>query len=207
MNNQWHAFKIDETLRKLNTSQTGLTDSEVTERRAKYGYNEIEEKAGISPFILFLSQFKSLLIVILFAAAMVSLVLGKLPEAISIMTIVLFAGILGFIQEFRAGKALASLKKMAAPLAIVLRDGKEQEIPSRELVPGDIIKIAMGAKVPADARILKSANLKVEEAALTGESVPVEKTPKLWKVKIPLSAIAIILFLPELQYHLAEEPP
>jgi Ca2+-transporting ATPase len=179
MNNQWHAFKIDETLRKLNTSQTGLTDSEVTERRAKYGYNEIEEKAGISPFILFLSQFKSLLIVILFAAAMVSLVLGKLPEAISIMTIVLFAGILGFIQEFRAGKALASLKKMAAPLAIVLRDGKEQEIPSRELVPGDIIKIAMGAKVPADARILKSANLKVEEAALTGESVPVEKNTEV----------------------------
>lgn len=179
MNNQWHAFKIDETLRKLNTSLTGLTASEVTERRAKYGYNEIEEKAGISPLVLFLSQFKSLLIVILFAAAMVSLVLGKIPEAISIMTIVLFAGILGFIQEFRAGKALASLKKMAAPLAIVLRDGKEQEIPSRELVPGDIIKIAMGAKVPADARILKSVNLKVEEAALTGESVPVEKNTEV----------------------------
>ncbi|MBK7867053.1 MAG: hypothetical protein IPJ75_08730 [Ignavibacteriales bacterium] len=167
MNNQWHAFKIDDTLRKLNTSQMGLTASEVADRQTKYGFNEIEEKAGISPFVLFLSQFKSLLIVILFAAAMVSLVLGKLPEAISIMTIVIFAGVLGFIQEFRAGKALASLKKMAAPLAIVLRDGKEQEIPSRELVPGDIIKIAMGAKVPADARILKSANLKVEEAALT----------------------------------------
>jgi len=180
---------------KLGTHPEGLSSAELDERVKKYGYNELEEKAAVSPLALFISQFKSLLIIILFAAAVISLVLGKIPEAVSIITIVIFAGVLGFIQEFRAGKALQALKKMAAPLAVVVRDGKEQEIPSRELVPGDIIKIAMGAKIPADARIIKCANLKVEEAALTGESVPVDKhTDPVAGDNIPLGDRNNILF-------------
>jgi len=196
MNNiQWHSLKSDETLRKLNSHTDGLTTQEVSERIAKYGYNEIEEKAAVSPLALFISQFNSLLIIILFVAAIVSLSFGKITEAISIIIIVIFAGVLGFIQEFRAGKALQSLKKMAAPLAIVIRNGKEQEIASRELVPGDIIKISMGAKIPADARIIKCANLKVEEAALTGESVPVDKhTDPVHGENIPLGDRNNILF-------------
>lgn len=196
MNNiQWHSLKSDETLRKLNSHTDGLTTQEVSERIAKYGYNEIEEKAAVSPLALFISQFNSLLIIILFVAAIVSLSFGKITEAISIIIIVIFAGVLGFIQEFRAGKALQSLKKMAAPLAIVIRNGKEQEIASRELVPGDIIKISMGAKIPADARIIKCANLKVEEAALTGESVPVDKhTDSVQGENIPLGDRNNILF-------------
>lgn len=196
MNNiQWHSLKSDETLRKLNSHTDGLTTQEVSERIAKYGYNEIEEKAAVSPLALFISQFNSLLIIILFVAAIVSLSFGKITEAISIIIIVIFAGVLGFIQEFRAGKALQSLKKMAAPLAIVIRNGKEQEIASRELVPGDIIKISMGAKIPADARIIKCANLKVEEAALTGESVPVDKhTDPVQGENIPLGDRNNILF-------------
>lgn len=195
MNIQWHSLKSDETLRKLNSHTDGLTTEEVSERIQKYGYNEIEEKAAISPLALFIAQFNSLLIIILFVAAIVSLSFGKITEAISIIIIVIFAGVLGFIQEFRAGKALQSLKKMAAPLAIVIRNGKEQEIASRELVPGDIIKISMGAKVPADARIIKCANLKVEEAALTGESVPVDKhTDPVEGENIPLGDRNNILF-------------
>ena len=195
MSTQWHSLKSDETLMKLGTHPEGLSSAELDERVKKYGYNELEEKAAVSPLALFISQFKSLLIIILFAAAVISLVLGKIPEAVSIITIVIFAGVLGFIQEFRAGKALQALKKMAAPLAVVVRDGKEQEIPSRELVPGDIIKIAMGAKIPADARIIKCANLKVEEAALTGESVPVDKhTDPVAGDNIPLGDRNNILF-------------
>lgn len=195
MSTQWHSLKSDETMMKLGTHPEGLSTTELEERVKKYGYNELEEKAAVSPLALFISQFKSLLIIILFAAAVISLVLGKIPEAVSIITIVIFAGVLGFIQEFRAGKALQALKKMAAPLAIVVRDGKEQEIPSRELVPGDIIKIAMGAKIPADARIIKCANLKVEEAALTGESVPVDKhTDPVEGNDIPLGDRNNILF-------------
>ena len=195
MSTQWHSLRSDETLMKLGTHPEGLDSDELEDRIKKYGYNELEEKAAVSPLALFISQFKSLLIIILFAAAVISLVLGKIPEAVSIITIVIFAGVLGFIQEFRAGKALQALKKMAAPLAIVVRDGKEQEIPSRELVPGDIIKIAMGAKIPADARIIKCANLKVEEAALTGESVPVDKhTDPVPGNDIPLGDRNNILF-------------
>ncbi|OQY73240.1 MAG: hypothetical protein B6D45_08320 [Ignavibacteriales bacterium UTCHB3] len=195
MNTQWHSLSSDETLKRLSTCEDGLSTEDVVGRVQKFGYNELQEKAAVSPLMLLIAQFNSLLIIILFTAALISLIFGKLPEAISIITIVIFAGVLGFIQEFRAGKALQALKKMAAPTAIVIRNGKEQEIPSRELVPGDVIKIAMGDKVPADARIIKCANLKVEESALTGESLSVEKhTSAIAGENIPLGDRNNILF-------------
>ncbi|MGH9390341.1 MAG: cation-translocating P-type ATPase, partial [Vicinamibacteria bacterium] len=129
----------------------------------------------ISPWSLLLEQFKNVLIVILLVATALSAFLGHGLEAVAIAVIVLFAVLLGFIQEYRAERAIDALREMAAPTATVLRDGEENEIPARELVPGDVVLLAAGDKVPADLRLLEAINLKVEEAALTGESVAVEK--------------------------------
>ena len=136
------------------------------------------EKEKSSPWAIFLEQFKNFLIIILLVAIVLSAVLGEVADAIVIAVIVIFAAGLGFIQEYRAERAMEALKKMAAPLASVIRDGKETEIPARELVPGDIILLTTGDKIPADSRLLEAVNLRTEEAPLTGESVPVEKTDK-----------------------------
>lgn len=183
----WHSKNVDETLDLLHTSNDGLSESEVENRIKKYGKNELTVEEQLSPFLLFISQFKSLLIVILIAAAVISYSIGEIVEAIAIIIIVILAGVLGFIQEFRAGKAIESLKKMAAPLAHVKRGGEEKEITSSEIVPGDLIILKTGDKIPADARIIESSNLKIEEASLTGESLAVEKiTYQLDSENVPL---------------------
>jgi len=154
---------------------TGLGEAEVRRRSAEYGPNELKASARISPWALFFSQFKDILIQILLVGTLLSAFMGHATEAIAIATIVLFAVILSFVQEYRAERAIEALRRMAAPTANVIRDGKENKVPARELVPGDIILLKAGDKVPADARVIQSFNLQVEEAALTGESVPVEK--------------------------------
>lgn len=177
MENNWYNLSAMETLKALETDQVGLRSEDARKRLEKYGPNELIEGEKISPLKIFLSQFKNALILILLGAALAAAAIGEVIDAIVIFIIVGFASILGFVQEYRAERAIESLKKMAAPKAVVIRDGKETEIESKDLVPGDIIVLRMGSKVPADARIIEEANMKVEEAALTGESVAVEKSP------------------------------
>ena len=142
---------------------------------AQYGPNELQASHGVSPWAILLEQFKNILILILLAATVASAFLGHAVEAIAITVIVLFAVVLGFVQEYRAERAIEALRKMAAPTANALRDGKEVALPARDLVPGDVFLLRAGDKVPADSRLFESVNLQVEEAPLTGESVPIEK--------------------------------
>jgi Ca2+-transporting ATPase len=172
----WYQLDTAEVLQQLDTdAEKGLSQIEAALRLAKHGPNELQETHSISPWALLLEQFKNVLIVILLIATVISFFLGHSIEAIAIAIIVLFAVLLGFVQEYRAEKAINALREMVAPTATTLRDGKEVEIAARDLVPGDIILLRPGDKIPADARLIEALNLQVEEAALTGESVPVEK--------------------------------
>ncbi|HEX4954829.1 MAG TPA: cation-translocating P-type ATPase [Thermoanaerobaculia bacterium] len=171
----WHALTAEETLTQLATTGQGLTSEEAARRLAQHGPNELAAAERVSPWALLFGQFKNVLVLILLGGAVLSGVLGHAVEAIAIAVIVLFAVVLGFIQEFRAERALEALKRMAAPNATVLRDGVERRLPTRELVPGDVVLLAAGDRIPADARLLEAVNLEIEEAALTGESVAVPK--------------------------------
>ncbi len=171
----WHKLTAEEVLRTLDTGPSGLFEDEARRRLEKFGCNEIKEAKKISAMEIFLGQFKNVLILILLAAVLISALIGEVVDAIVIFIIVFFAAALGFVQEYRAEKAIEALKKLAAPTAMVIRDGVEKEIAARELVPGDAILLGMGDKIPADARLVEAVNLKTEEAALTGESIPVEK--------------------------------
>jgi Ca2+-transporting ATPase len=186
-NQPWHTLTQDEAFQALNTSPTGLTGAEAEKRLQETGPNEIQAARRISAFEILLEQFKNVLILILLAATALSLLLGHGIESVVIAIIVLFAVALGFVQEYRAERAIEALRQMAAPTATVLRDGAEIEIPARDLVPGDVILLHTGDRVPADGRLLESINMQVEEAALTGESVPVEKHARpLEKADLPL---------------------
>ena len=171
----WHSLETTQTLKELGTdSERGLTENEVARRLERYGHNELrEEERRISPFIIFINQFKNILIAILLVAAVLSAVVGELTGAVLILVIVIFCAVLGFTQEYRAERALEALKKMLSPTITVLREGREQEIPSKELVPGDMLLLEAGDKIPADARLVESHSLMCDEASLTGESVPV----------------------------------
>ncbi len=172
----WHALEIEEVLRRLGTdASTGLTAAEAGRRLAAYGPNKLQAAHRISPWAILLAQFKNVLILILLIATAVSAFLGHGTEAVVISVIVLFAVLLGFVQEYRAERAMDALRRMAAPAALVVRDGEEMHTAARNLVPGDVVLLLAGNRVPADVRLIESVNLQVEEAALTGESVPVEK--------------------------------
>ena len=171
----WHATETEEVLNNLNTKQDGLSQEEAQKRLQQYGLNELQKEKGTSPIKMFLEQFTDILIVILLIATALSLWMGEIVDAIVIMVIVLATAILGFVEEFRSEKAVEALKKMTAPTATVLRGGKELRIQTSEIVPGDIILLYTGDKVPADVRLIEAINLKIDEAALTGESSPVSK--------------------------------
>jgi Ca2+-transporting ATPase len=182
MDKEWHSSSKEETLKLLGTSGKGLSDETARQRLDEYGPNELVETKGTSPLMLFLRQFKEVLVIILIIAALISAAIatvqGTLEEwfdAAVIMFIVFLNAILGFVQEYKAEKTMQALKELAAPRAKVIRNSIEIEIPSRDLVPGDIIMLATGDKISADARLLESVNLKVNEASLTGESVPIRK--------------------------------
>jgi Ca2+-transporting ATPase len=168
-------LKPEEVKEKLEVDEKGLLTEEVKKRLVTYGPNELTKQKGKSPIKLFFGQFAEILMIILLIATGLSLAIGEVVDAIIIFAIVLASAALGFTQEFRSEKAVEALKKMTAPTAIVLRDGKENKVPASELVPGDIIFLYTGDKVPADARLIEVHNLKVDEAALTGESAPVDK--------------------------------
>ena len=171
----WHSLPVDAVMSQLSSTPQGLAEVEVERRLARYGPNELQAAKRVSPWAVLFEQFKNLLIVILLIATVISAFLGHGVETIAIGVIVAFAVLLGFIQEYRAERAIEALRQMAAPTVTVIRNGQEIEIPARELVPGDVILLHAGDKVAADARLLESVNLQVDEAALTGESVPVAK--------------------------------
>ena len=159
------------------SNNRGLTPSQVAERRLEFGWNELPETKSASPFVVFLRQFSSLLVVILIVAAVAALILGEIVDAVTIGLVVALNAALGFVQEWKAESALKSLRELMSPKAMVVRDGAEQVIPAKEIVPGDILVLSPGAKVAADAELLTASYLKVDESVLTGESVPVEKIP------------------------------
>lgn len=172
----WYEQSIEEVSANLNTSpSTGLTPGEVKLRLEKYGPNELEHKEGPGVLQMLIAQLKDYMVIILLAASLVSILVNEVVDALVIIGIVIINAVLGVVQEYRAGKALEALQKMSAPNAKVIRDGKELSVPARELVPGDLAVLETGDYIPADVRLVSSINLKVEEAALTGESVPVEK--------------------------------
>ncbi len=182
----WHSIEPAQVLKELGTDlHKGLTEGEVKSRLEKYGYNELKKEEKISPFTLFINQFKNILIIILLVAIALSVLVyfidpeeGEIVDAVIIAVIVVFCAVLGFIQEYRAERALEALKKMLSPTITALREGKEEEVPSKELVPGDILLLEAGDKIPADARLVENHSLRCDEAPLTGESMPVGKDIK-----------------------------
>ena len=179
----WWNLSFSETAKKLGTAPEGLSDEEVARRLDRYGLNELVETARTSPLKIFLRQFLSLMVIILIIAAIISAAIGMAKEegmeemydAVVIMIIVILNAIFGFVQEYKAEKAILALKAMAAPQATVLRNGELTLIPARELVPGDLVSLKTGDRIPADCRIKEESNLRVNEASLTGESVPISK--------------------------------
>ena len=171
----WHRLSTDSVLAHLQSAPDGLTAGEAGRRLAAHGANELHAGERVSPWSVLLDQGKNPLIAILVVATVLSAFLGHAIEAIAIGVIVLFAVLLGFVQEYRAERALEALREMAAPSATVVRDGGELAVAARDLVPGDVIRLRPGDRVPADGRLIEAVNLRVDEAALTGESVPVDK--------------------------------
>jgi Ca2+-transporting ATPase len=167
---------VDAVLRFLDVSRDGLSEDEAARRLERDGANELVGGDSTSPVRLLLGQFKNFLIIILLGAAVVSAILGSPADAVVIIMIVVLAAILGFVQEYRAEKDIEALKRMIAPTAVVVRGGVEVEVPARSLVVGDIVVLRSGSRVPADCRLIDAVNLRVDESALTGESVSVEKS-------------------------------
>ncbi len=195
MENQSNYFNktIEETANLLNTSlQNGLTTEEAGNRLNQYGYNEFQKKEGKSLFDKFVAQFKSFMIIVLLVAAVVSGVVGfihgeGITDAIIILGIVVLNAVIGVVQEAKAEQSLAALEKMSAPNCKVIRNGEVSVIASRELVPGDLVVLDTGDLVPADLRLTEAINLKIQEASLTGESVPEDKfTDAIVETEVPL---------------------
>ena len=182
-----HDKKIDDIFRELKTNKEGLTDAEANERLKKYGYNEIKREKKISPIKILLQQFNNVLIYILIAAVIVSIFLNEKEDAIIIGIIVIVNAIIGFRIEYKAEKSIEALKKLASLKATVIRDGHEKDIDSKLLVPGDIVKLETGDKIPADSRLIEIVELKTQEASLTGESSPVKKELKTLPAKTQLA--------------------
>lgn len=171
----YYSLSVSETIKSIKTSLKGLSEEEAGLRLVKYGANELKKRKQISPFQILFRQFTSCIVYILLAALVISLLIGEKLDAIVISVIVVLNGAFGFVQEFKAEKAIEALRKLTALKAKVVRDGKEMEIDSRELVPGDMVLLETGSKVPADARLIDIAALQVDESSLTGESVPSDK--------------------------------
>jgi Ca2+-transporting ATPase len=172
----WHSLDAKDVMSKLGTSDKGLSESEASSRLGQYGPNELQKKKGVSKLQIFLEQFKNILIIILIAATVFSAFIGELVDAAAIIIIVILNAIFGFMQEYKAEKTIEALKKLTSPEAVVIRGGREMKIDSRLLVPGDVVVLDEGSRIPADMRLFSVAELRIDEAVLTGESVPVSKT-------------------------------
>ena len=192
MEKHWHSLEIKEVYAKLGSSPRGLSSEDAEERLRKYGFNELREVRRISALQIFINQFKSLFVLILIFAAVVSVLISishgseEFADAIVIAAIVIINAVVGFIQEYRSEKALEAMKRLTAPKARVLRDGEVQNIPARLVVPGDIVLLEEGDRIPADCRLIEASELRTDEAVLTGESTPVEKTTMVLDLETPL---------------------
>ncbi|MEM2815778.1 MAG: cation-translocating P-type ATPase [Candidatus Bathyarchaeia archaeon] len=187
MSKPWYSMSVEEVLRELGSHREGLSPQEALERLKKHGYNEVTKVKRRTALQMFLDEFKDIFILLLIAATIFSAIIGywemlhggefmeSFADTITIGAIILLCAVTGFVQEYRAEKAIEALKKLAAPKARVIRDGKEMIIPAREVVPGDILALEEGDSIPADARLIEVVELKTNEAILTGESVPVNK--------------------------------
>jgi Ca2+-transporting ATPase len=173
----WYRRETDDCIKELGTSASGLTERAAKKRLEEFGPNMLEEIKRVSPVEIFVNQFKNVLIAILIVAVIFSAFIGKTLDAAVIMAIVFFVAILGFVQEYRAEKAIEALKSITAPRARVMREGRVMEIWSKDVVPGDIIILETGDRIPADARLIEGIEMRTDEASLTGESTPVEKDP------------------------------
>ncbi|MEQ8835653.1 MAG: HAD-IC family P-type ATPase, partial [Lacipirellulaceae bacterium] len=184
----WHAKEPAYAMGQLGTSvDFGLSTEEAKFRRNQYGNNEIRSEAETLWYEVLGRQFFDVLIFILLIAAGVSLAVGELTDAITILAIVLLNGLLGFVQEWKAEKAIAALKQMLSPQCRVIRDGDEQQIDAVALVPGDVVLLSTGDRVPADLRLVETLSLKVDESALTGESLSVDKQSDAIDTNAPLA--------------------
>ncbi|OPY24654.1 MAG: Copper-exporting P-type ATPase B [Methanobacterium sp. PtaU1.Bin242] len=172
---KWKKLSVDETLKALNSNKNGLTSSEAEKRLLEHGKNELVEEEKAGPIKLFLGQFKEILILILIIAAIAAYYVGDTLDAIVILIVVLINAVVGFIQEYRAEKAMEKLKGLISSEAVVIRDGKEQKVPASELTLGDLVLLEEGDNVPADLRIIEGYDLLIDESAMTGESIPAEK--------------------------------
>jgi Ca2+-transporting ATPase len=182
----WHTLAPGEAFDALGAGEGGLSSGDAEERRLRYGRNALEEEAGETPLTVFLRQFKSVLILILVIAAAISLLIGDVESTIAIMLIVVLNAVLGFSQEWQAEQAIEALRQMLGLRTLVLRDGRVREIDAAELVPGDVVLLEMGNRIPADLAVLEATSLQVDEAALTGESEPVTKRPGPLPAATPL---------------------
>jgi len=203
MSKPWHAMEIQQVFDALECSPKGLTSAEANRRLQKFGYNELVERKRVTPLQIFLNQFKDVFVIMLLVAIVFSIIIGwykggefeEYVDAMTIGAIVALNAVVGFVQEYRSEKAIEAMKKLAAPRARVLRDGKETIIPAREVVPGDVILIEAGDRIPADARLFEVVDLKTEEAALTGESTPIDKSTEVVDEKTPVSDRRNMVFM------------
>ncbi|WP_060787835.1 cation-translocating P-type ATPase [Geobacillus zalihae] len=174
---QWHTLAASDVAHETKTNvKTGLTAAEAEKRLRQFGYNELAEGKKESAIVVFFRQFQDFMVLVLLLATVISAFLGEYVDAVAIVVIVIMNAILGFIQERRAEKSLAALKRLSAPQAVVRRDGRWVKIPARELVVGDVVRLASGDRVGADIRLIETSGMEIEESALTGESVPVAKS-------------------------------
>ncbi|NLB88521.1 MAG: HAD-IC family P-type ATPase, partial [Syntrophomonadaceae bacterium] len=186
--NSWYQKSIDECVKELNTNLTqGLDKNEASRRQAEYP-NIIEQSSGVNPLKIFFSQFTDTMVLVLMVASVISGIIGDIADTITIMAIVFINATLGFIQEYRAERSLEEIKKLASPHATVLREGNKIKILAQDLVPGDIVFLEAGDRVPADLRLIETYSLAIDEATLTGESIPVEKDATVvYKGEVPIA--------------------
>jgi Ca2+-transporting ATPase len=194
VDDQPHSRSAEEVLAAYDTSTEGLSSGEAQQRLAEYGENEVVQATERTPLAIFLAQFNSVLIWVLLAAAVLSAWADHTVDAVLIVVIVVVNGVFGFVQDYRAEQSLEALREMTAPTAAVRRDGTTVEINATELVPGDVIELESGDVIPADGRLLKDTDLEVDEAALTGESAPVSKSPEPVGPDTPLAERESMVF-------------
>ncbi|MFP2904120.1 cation-translocating P-type ATPase, partial [Pyxidicoccus sp. 3LFB2] len=171
----WHALPPEAVLSQVGSSPGGLTDEQARERLERHGPNVIQRQKRDGPLTLLWRQVNSPFIWVLVASSVLAIVMGKVTDGLVVAAVVVLNTLIGFVQEYRAGKAIEALSLMVPENATVVRGGRKESLPAARLVPGDVVELASGDKVPADMRLLASRNLQVEEAALTGESLPAQK--------------------------------
>ncbi|MFP3984415.1 MAG: cation-translocating P-type ATPase [Candidatus Bathyarchaeia archaeon] len=194
MSKAWHSKPIEAVFEEMETGPLGLTEEEAKRRLEKYGPNELREAKRVTALQIFLNQFKDVFVIMLIIATAISFAVGETTDALTIAAIVVLNAIVGFVQEYRSEKAMEAMKKLTAPKARLIRNGKEVMVPAKEVVPGDIILLEAGDRVPADSRLIETVELKTDEAVLTGESTQVEKGTGVVEEDAPVSEKRNTLF-------------